>query len=172
MADDRNYRVQIRYDADADEFIASVPELDLTATAPNRADTIEAIEAEIDARMQAAAEGDPLPPPADQREVDGALELEISPQLHRDLIFHAERSKMSVEALACELLARGIGTLEGKSAAAPQPEYQPEDDRPRRGRRRNREGYRPELDDKDNFRDYLRRMERGGGGGGGGRGRR
>jgi predicted RNase H-like HicB family nuclease len=39
-------------------------------------------------------------------------------------------------------------------------------------RGRQREGYRPELDDKANFLEYLRGLEKGGPGGGGGRGRR
>lgn len=39
-------------------------------------------------------------------------------------------------------------------------------------RGRQREGYRPELDDKANFLEYLRGLEKGGGQGGGGRGRR
>jgi predicted RNase H-like HicB family nuclease len=48
------------------------------------------------------------------------------------------------------------------------------DERDRRGGRvpRRREGYRPDLDDKANFLEYLRGLEKGGGNQGGGRGRR
>lgn len=167
MADDRSYRIWIRYDAEADEFVGQVPELDVSAVGASRAEAVEGVEAAIDDRLRAAADGEPLPPPADLREVDGQLELEISQGLHRYLVFFAEQSGISVESLATELIAKGVGMLEGLSAA-PRAETRPEpegdDDRGRGRRRRKREGYRPELDDKDNFREYLRRMEKGGGG--------
>ena len=78
MADDRAYRVLIRYDAEAETFTASVPELNLNATAESRADACEGIEAELDARMHAAADGESLPSPADTRSVEDTLTVELS----------------------------------------------------------------------------------------------
>ena len=190
MPDDRAYRIQIRFDAATESFTATVPELDLEANAESRADVVEMIESEIDARIQAAADGDPLPEPADVAEVSGELSLEISPPLQRDLLFYANRFGMSPEALAAELIAKGLGGIEGgRQSARPAREERGGErrdggDDDRRGdrnqgrRRRKREGYRPELDDKSNFMDYLRKLEKGeggggrGGGGGGGGGRR
>ena len=175
MADDRAYRVQIRYDAEAETFTASVPELDLLATADSRADAFEGIEAELDARLHAAADGEPLPSPADARPVDGELTVELSPSLHRSLLYFAERAGDTPENLARELISRGVGLLEGRAlprASAPTDESTRDDSRgdkkPPRRRRGRREGYHGDMDDQANFMEYVRNLERGGGG----RGRR
>ena len=183
MADDRSYRVLIRYDDDDDTFTAYVPELELAATADTRAEAVTLVEDAIEARVHKAAEGDEMPPPVDAQTYEGELTLRLSQSLRRDLEYHANRSEMSVEKLANEVLARGIGFLDGKVGARMRAPEQ-EDDRGNRsgrpqgrGRGRNRrEGYRPDMDDSANWMEYVRNLEKGGGGGGGrgggGRGRR
>ena len=186
MSDERGYRVMIRFDPQAESFTAQAPELDLTATGHTREAAVLELENALDARLQGAVDGEPMPPPAEVREVSGHLELDISHALHRELLFHASTQNLSVEALAAELIARGIGALDGvrrRPQHRDEPrrgDEQPRDDQRGEGRREGRgrgrrEGYRPELDDKANFLEYLRNLEKGGGGGGGGgrgRGRR
>lgn len=181
MADDRAFRISIRYDADDNTFTASIPELDVSTTADTRADALTFAEDALDERIQAAAEGDPLPVAIDASEVSAPLTLELSGSLQRELRFQARQAKMLPEALAAEVLARGIGQLEGKRHP-PEPAVQPQNDADRararddnRGgnRRRSnnnnrREGYRPDMDDQANFLEYVRNLERGGRGGGGG----
>jgi predicted RNase H-like HicB family nuclease len=191
MADDRSYRVQLRFDAGDQTFTATVPELGLSATADTRAEATARIEEALEARVRDAAEqGETLPAPIDLRDVDGQLQLKVSATLHRELLYLAETSGMAVEVLASEMLASAVAESDGRRgrrgppparAAAPrapvdedaQPSHNERpDDRGRRGGNRRREGYQPELENQANFMEHLRNLERGGGGGRGGRGRR
>lgn len=149
----------------------------------------------------ALAEKHPLAPPVDTMPIGATLSVKIADALHRDLLHHARSNGMNAEEYAGQLIARAVGALEGgrwrdrndrdrdrdrgsqrpgPSNAPADPDAQPRDDRDRDrdqnrgrsgGRGRPREGYRPELDDKANFLEYLRGLEKGGGGGGGGGGR-
>jgi predicted RNase H-like HicB family nuclease len=195
MTADRAYRVLIAFDSEKNDFIARVPELDLEAHAATRAEAVTEIEGALEQRIAGAAEDkQSLPEPADAAAGPAALTLNLSPPLHKDLLFHARASRMRTEELAVQLLAKAIGGLDGgRPRRRPEPEPRredagegedanrmsrpPRDDRDRddrddRGRgRRKREGYRPELEDKANFLEYLRGLEKGGPQGGG-RGRR
>ncbi|MFO0723709.1 MAG: hypothetical protein U1E65_08015 [Myxococcota bacterium] len=196
MTDERAYRVVVRFDQD--HFVARVPELGLSAEGPSRAEAIAKLETAVEARIQAAADGEPLPPPIDTKEVSGTLELKLPQSIVRDLAFFAAQDGSSVEALAAALIARGLGAMDGgrgqrrgpppREDRGPPPaakdgeERQPvRNDHPgdrgndrggNRRDRRQREGYRPELDDKANFLEYLRGLDKGGGGGGRNRGGR
>ena len=204
MADDRAYRVHIRFNPEGETFVATAPELGLTVSGPNRGEAFDLLEEAIEARVQAAAAGEPLPEPVDLRELSGAVTVQLSPPLHRELLHAARIAGLTPEGLAAEAIARAIGEIEGgrhrdhrprgpRPAGAPMPDAdgnssaQPQSaeghrrgggDRPdpRRGGGgfgpgRQREGYRPDLDDKANFQEYLRNLEKGGGNAGGGRGR-
>lgn len=209
MTDERAYRVHLRFEAGGEKFVARAPELDLSADGPTRAEAIAKLEQEIEARIQAAAGGETLPPPVDVKPVKNTIEVKLSQSLARELEFQASQDGITPDALAAGLIARGLGALEGRGGGqrrrGPMPSQRPEpasaedredaqpaedprareqsrdrgerrDDRNDRGDRRGRggggdrrrEGYRPELDDKANFLEYLRGLEKGGGG----RGRR
>jgi hypothetical protein len=119
------------------------------------------------------------------------LEIQLASPLYRDLSYQASLDGISAEELAKALLAHAIGSLEGRTGGArksrpeetrggprrDRPEARDErgnqrDDRGNQrddrggGARRGREQYRPELDDKANFLEYLRNLEKGGGRGG------
>ena len=188
MTDERAYRVMVRFDQD--HFVARVPELGLSADGATRAEAIAKLEQEVEARIQQAADGEALPPPIDATEVKGTLELRLPQSIVRDLAFFAAQDDSTVEALAAALIARGLGALDGRGQQRrPAPPRDAEraqptgdgqassrpaerqdrggdrGDRPRgRGGDRRREGYRPELDDKANFLEYLRGLDKGGGG--------
>ena len=187
MADDRAYRIIVQFDAEHERFRALVPELDVDTNGETRSEAIEAAEAAIDAKFeQTATEGDArLPAAVDLEAVDGELTVQLSEPLARELKYHADRSKMSVEALATQLLARSIGLLnvglkppprprnEKPAEAAEGKEKEPQQERQQRGRGRGGrgrggggrrgEGYRPEIEDQANFLAYVRDMEKGGG---------
>jgi hypothetical protein len=210
MTDDRAYRVHVRFDAEAEKFHARAPELELSASGATRADALAALEADIESRFQALADGATLPRPVDAQTFSGELSVKLSQSLRRELAFIAREDGLTPEALAAELIARALGDhrRRGRGAPAPQPTPAPSadaqprdedaqpgntqrrddrgprhDDRgPRgdgRGRggprggnggnggnagggndRRRGEGYRPELDDKANFLEYLRGLEK------------
>ena len=186
MADDRAYRIVLQFDAEQERFRALVPELDVDEAGETRAEAIEAAETAIEAKYEAAAtdaDGN-LPPPVDIQDVDGEITIQLSSALARELKYHAERSKMSSDALAEQLLVRAIGLLNVGLRPPPRPkaeraadqekkENDKQSERPSRGKGRGRgrgqgggrrgEGYRPEIEDQANFLAYVRDMEKGGG---------
>ena len=193
MADDRGFRVQIKFDGETQKFRAVVAELGLSVTGSSRGDALDAVEAAIEDHVAAlAAEGASLPEPSDllSRGAAPKLEIQLASPLFRDLAYQASLDGISPEELAKALLAHAIGSLEGRTGAGRKP--RPEDHRggdrgprnntrdergnqrddrgnqrdDRGGQRRGREQYRPELDDKANFLEYLRNLEKGGGRGG------
>jgi predicted RNase H-like HicB family nuclease len=211
MSDERAYRVVVRFEKEREQFLARVPELDASGSGATRAEAIAQVEQAIESRLQAAADGASVPQPVDALAAAPALTLQLSAGTYRDLAYLASHDNMTVEALAAELISRGIGFREGarggargpRQGGAPSPQGQAsqrpqrdEDAQPAidpaqrpaaprgndrggndrggndRGPRRGRsgEGYRPELDDKANFLEYLRGLEKGGGGAGGGGG--
>ncbi len=194
MADDRAYRVVTTFDAEHQRYIARAPELGIDGKGATRAEAIAAVEAEIEARIEeTATSGEPLPRPVDLAE-PGKLELDLMGPVYRELLYQADRQRVSPASLATQLLVRALAQLEGAAAERPRPAARPEpanqdqppprqqDNRPRGDHRRNtppagpnnnpnnrrREGYRPDLEDKANLMAYLRDQEKGGGG----RGRR
>lgn len=198
MADDRGFRVQIKFDGESQSFRAVVAELGLSESGASRQEALEKMEAAIEDHIAAlAAEGGSLPEPSDvvTRGASPKLELQLASPLYRDLAYQASLDGISPEELAKALLAHAIGSLEGRTgaprrarpeeAARGGPRRDRDDNRDDRGNqrddrggarrddrggaRRGREQYRPELDDKANFLEYLRNLEKGGGGGRGGR---
>ena len=188
MADDRAYRIVVHFDSEHERFSARVPELDVEASGETRSEALEAAESAIEAKYEAAAtDGDSdLPPPIDLQQVEGELTVQLSEPLARELKYHADRSKMTSEAMAEQLLARAIGLLNVGLRPPPRPrpersaegesknkkdDNQPNERGGRKGRGRGRggqggrrgEGYRPEIEDQANFLAYVRDMEKGGG---------
>lgn len=200
MADDRGFRVQIKFDGESESFRAVVAELGLSATGASRSAALEAMEAAIEDHIAAvAAEGGHLPEPSDlvTKGTSPKLELQLASPLYRDLAYQASLDGITPEELAKALLAYAIGALEGRDGGARRGRAEApnrgatrrEDQRDERGNqrddrgnqrddrggarrddrggpRRGREQYRPELDDKANFLEYLRNLEKGGGRGG------
>lgn len=189
MADDRAYRILVSYVPESEDFLARIPELDVSEAGATRAEAITQAETALEAAVEKwATSGEKLPEPVDLEFTEArTLTLELAPLLLRDLSKHAKSSKMSLEQLATQLLSRGIGDLEGRKQAPTPPRR---DDRRGPGRRgqdnqqrggnqnrggqqkrggqgnrrgRNREGYRPELEDGANFMAYVRDQEKGGG---------
>ncbi len=179
MSDERAYRIHLAFRPESDGFIARVPELGVEAEAETRAEALERVERAIEAAFeQAAVREASLPKPADSEPQPGALKLDLAGPIHRDLLFHARAQGLEPEALAMQLLARGLGQMDGRRAPRPPaPEPKPKREEPApaaegandggrrnraRGRNPRREGYRPEMEDQANFLAYVRDQERGG----------
>ena len=123
MADDRAYRVLLKFDREHERFRAEVPELDIDVQGETRNDALEAAEAAIESKYEAAATdgGEALPPPVDTAEVADELTVQLSAAILRELKYHADRSKMSAEAMAEQLLARSVGLLNVGLRPPPKP---------------------------------------------------
>lgn len=115
MADERAYRIQVLFTPESESYKAVVPELELEIEAPSRGEAIEQIEAAIEARVQeVASTDDNLPRPVDAQPLEGGdLGLSLNGMLLRELSFQAQRAEVSVEELALQLIAQGVGQLEG-----------------------------------------------------------
>lgn len=181
MADDRLYRVTLLYDADSERFTARLPELELEAPGGTRAEALEALEAAVEARVERAAiDGEALPAPVEAEPPALELSLTLAPSVARELRFQAQRSGLTVEALALQLVAQGLGPAPVRRAPPPRraetateaegsgdvPSSAPRPSQPpkrQQNRRRRQEGYRPDMDDQANFLAYVRDMEKGGG---------
>lgn len=169
MADDRAYRIAVRFEASPERYLAVVPELELEAEGATRAEALAAAEAAIEARFEAAAvDQEALPAPADLDRFEGETELsfKLAPALMRELNFYAKRNEQDPAALAEQLLVHAIGLLgagrrpslpprrrpapkpaegaEDKQAEDKQPdteeEAQPRQNQRGRGRGRNQQG--------------------------------
>ena len=185
MADDRAYRVLIQYMPEDTVFEAQSPELDVRVRGDTRAEAIEKLEAEIEAVVQKAAnEGERLRPPLDVATEASEITLALAGPIWKDLQYHAQAQNLEPEALAIQILSRGLGHMDGRSRRRPRDrdtfaetgansenDPQPENTKPdrkeppknRRGRGRGRrEGYRPDMEDQANFLAYVRDQERGG----------
>jgi predicted HicB family RNase H-like nuclease len=165
------YRLQVIYDSNKEQFVASVPELgDIKVSGTTRTEALAAAEAEVEkAFRQAAENGSELPKPIDQAEFSGQINLEVSPSLHRELTFLAKRDAVEMNQLCSELLSAGV-SIRTVAQQQPNRDNRSRDRSSRHGKRRNNKKYFDIMDDKASFIEYVRNLE--GGGGGGGRGGR
>lgn len=162
------WRIIITYSAEKEAFVARAPELrECETVAATRSEAITLLEGEIEDRVaNMKAQGLDIPQPLDQQELDGKLEVEISPGLHRDLLFMAKSAEVELPVLLTEILTRAV-SYRGRPRGKQQ----------RDGHRGRREGqgqrYHDIMGNRADFIDYVRRLDQGGGqqgGRGGGRG--
>jgi predicted HicB family RNase H-like nuclease len=172
------YRVIVTYNAESEKFVAKVPELgDVQASGSTRAEALAGAEEELEKEFQKAAEkGSEMPKPVDMTEFSGEIAVQISPSLHRELIFEAMREKVELNQLCNECLAAAIASRRS-SGSRPTQQGGRQEKSGRRGRRPRQggKGYFNIMEDKASFMEYVRGLENGGRGGGhrgGNRGRR
>lgn len=174
------YRILVVYDSAKEKFVASVPELEnLKVMGGTRAEALSKAEEEVEkAFRKAAEENTPLPPPVDGAEYSGEISANVSPTLHKNLVFMAAQEGIDLDQLASELLSSALAerslikSVQRRSSKEGHKREGRHDRRPRGDR------YFNIMDDKASFIDYVRSLEPGGGGhkrggrGRGGRGRK
>jgi predicted RNase H-like HicB family nuclease len=153
------------------EYIARVAELPTCeARGTTRSDALAQLEsALVDELAKRQAEGARVPPAFDLQRFDGQLALRVSPELHRELAFTAELAELDLASLVQEILARTVhaeGRERGRSGASGRGSGA----RRRRGNMDDKR-YHGIMENRADFIEYVRQLERDGGSGGGGRGR-
>ena len=157
---------------EAPGFVARAPEIaNCEVSAPSRAEALQRLEEEMEARLENMQnEGTTPPPPIDELDVDGELSLKVSKQLHRDLLFTAREAGVELAPLISEVLARFV-------AGAP-PRFQKRKSRQEsrergRGKRSGaqRQHYHNIMENRADFIEYVRQLDHGEGGRGRGGGR-
>lgn len=163
------YRMIISYLPEKEVYQARAPELvGAMVEAPTRAEAVAELEEEITAQVEVMKEqGNEPPAPLDATELDGKLSLEVTPELHRELLFLAAAENTELSLLVNDLLLRavahrwGAGRRPRKSGGA---QHQGNRDS---GRNRPREGhgsrYHNIMENQAEFMEYVRSMDNGGG---------
>jgi predicted HicB family RNase H-like nuclease len=156
------YFVNVRFDAQTEQFCAGAPELDLQVIAPSREEAMSQLDAVI---QDFLAESENVPEPRDAEKAENKLELEISATLSRELTFFARSEGVSVSQLAQELLAEALFRRTGLSRGGYQGGQAKRRDnrggnRPD-GRGVSRERYHDIMENKASFLEYVRGLENG-----------
>ena len=166
------YRILITVSDDG--YQAVVPELPTCRVEGNtRAEALAKLEEALPAHIENMRDnGEDVPEPIDAQEVDGRLEARVSSQLHRELLFQAKAQNLDLAHFISELLLRGMfhtpRPRRNSSSSAGS-------DRGNRGNRRrgmDHDRYHGIMENRADFIEYVRQLDKGGGGGGGGRGGR
>lgn len=158
---------------EAQAYLARAPELPgCQVQAPTRGEALAMIEEDIAARLANMQEQGVDPPmPVDLQPLDGQLAVKVSPAIHRDLLFAAKDASVEFEQLLREVLTRAVSSGGGGRANSRG------GSRRRDGQGRQRRGamdgkrYQGIMENRAEFMEYVRGLEREGGGGGGRGGR-
>ncbi|HUU02363.1 MAG TPA: toxin-antitoxin system HicB family antitoxin [Myxococcota bacterium] len=171
------YRVVVAYNAESEKFVAKVPELeDVQVSGSTRAEALAGVEEALEKEFHKAAEkGSEMPKPVDTTEFSGEIAVQVSPSLHRELVFEAMQEKVEINQLCNEYLAAAMAARRTSGSHAAQRSGRSQEKSNRRGRRprQGSKSYSNIMDNKANFMEYVRGQEGGvrDGGRGGNRGR-
>lgn len=162
------YRIVISYLPEKEVYQARAPELNGAVTeAPTRAEAMAELEEEINAQVEVIKDQGGKPPtPLDATQLDGKLSLEVTPELHRELLFLAKADNTELSLLVNDLLVRAVARRWG---GAQRTQGGGNHQRPKGegNRKRPREGqgsrYHNIMEDRAEFIDYVRKLDSGGG---------
>ena len=164
------YRVVVAAFGDGGEthYLARVPELNgCEAEGATRAEALARLEEELDAQLgNIAASGNQVPPPVDTADFSGDLRVKVSPDLHRELVFWARDRGVALETALVEMLARGVAGRAPEGSRGPQRRASPYREG-NRGRGAVGQRYHDIMENRADFIEYLRNMDRGATGGAG-----
>lgn len=179
------YQWQVHFDKAARQFVGTVLEFpEIKATGANRDIVQHELETMIDEHLEGLKRrNEKLPEPFHSRHFPEVLELKISQNLFRKLDHRARAEKVTVEQWVTELLtALSEGRIQGGGGGGQRHHQGPQhnsnreqghgggrNDRGHRGGGKHR-GYNNALENRENFMEYVRNLEKGGGGSGGGGG--
>lgn len=184
------YRVLII--ANDDGYLALVPEIEgAEFFGETRGAALAKLEEELPLQLATMKDdGQTVPDPVDMREFDGNLSAKVSQRLHRELTFMAQLQGVDLPGLVSEMLTRALGGVVGESPGRARSQGagghgrrgkradgdadREGDGRQRRGGRRNSmdgNRYHNIMENRADFIEYVRNLDRGQGGRGtGGRG--
>ena len=163
------YRIIITYLPEKEVYQARAPELPgAVVEAPTRAEAMAELEEEITAQVEVIKDQGGVPPtPLDATELDGKLSLEVTPELHRELLFLAKADNIELSLLVNDLLVRAVSRRWGGARRAHGGGGNRQQPKGERGRGRPREGqgnrYHNIMEDRAEFIDYVRKLDGGGG---------
>ncbi len=165
------FRIIISYLPEKEVYQASAPELaGCQVEAPTRAEAVATLEEEMNAQVANIKDQGGTPPvPVEEMELDGSLSFEVTPELHRELVFLAKAEKTELPLLLNDLLFRGVTrrwTRGRQGGGGNRPRKQHEGGRQGgrgRGNQNQNQGqrYHNIMEDRAEFIDYVRKMDGG-----------
>ncbi len=165
MTDDRSYRIILKFRAKDESFSAEVPELDVSVNAKTRGEALTLAEEAIDSQVeQRAVEGEELPAPIDNEATPESISVKLAAPIYHELLFTARKTDSDPGHVAAQMIALALGNQSRPRPKEPdEPSRRPKADsgahRKRRGRKRER--HHGNLDDKAEFLEYVRGLEKG-----------
>jgi predicted RNase H-like HicB family nuclease len=168
------YTLRVFFDQEEGMYRAGFEEFpELLVTEPTRKDAVYEAEDKLYSHLAALRQsGQPVPQPIRNREYPSKLEVSISQNLYRKLEARRYQERVSLEQMVTEILT---SAMERKSDAQPNNSGQGRGDRGRGapasnkgqrsqgGGRGNRRNYNETMDNRENFMEYVRNLEKGGG---------
>ena len=178
----RDYLVQSYFDKATNNFVGTVAEIaEIRVTSKNRNDCILEVEERIEDFLDSARHRQiPPPEPIYVREFPKRLEVAISQGLYRRLDSLSKQERVELDQLVTELLTTGVERRHDRRplerhASTQQPrnnDHHPQQHRqhrhhsqPRRGgNHMGRHSYNDTMQNRENFMEYVRRLEKNDGG--------
>jgi predicted RNase H-like HicB family nuclease len=170
------YSLQSFYDKASQKFIATVVEFpELKATGTSRDQAVAEIERKIETQVtQAKRRNESLPEAVGARRYPERLELALSQGLFRKLDLLSRQEKVSLDQLVVELISAGAEkrTEPPKQAERRPPQQQHQQQshgnqqqqrhsHQRGGRQGQNRSYHDTMDNRENFMEYVRSLEKG-----------
>jgi len=166
------YSIQCHFDRNSRQFNAFVSEFpEVKASAGRRDAAVLEVERKLDQHLaNFKRRNESLPEPFSSRRYPERLEVNLSQGLYRRLDWLSRHEKVALEQLVSEILAAGVEKrLEPPKAPERRSQHQsqnqnqqPRHSHNRRGGNQNR-NYHDTMDNRENFMEYVRNLEKGGG---------
>ncbi|MCB0417873.1 MAG: hypothetical protein H6617_06655 [Bdellovibrionaceae bacterium] len=171
--DNNEFVFQLRYDRNRGNYVGTVAEIsDLSVEGRDPEEVYTMLEDAVeDYIVDTRSRGGSVPEPLYTKDYPEKLSLPVSQGLYRRLDLLSRRERVDLEKLAVELLTsaidkRGERQQRGGGQAA---QNQPRDNgnsgskrnRSQGGKSRNYQNYHQTMDNRENFLDYVRRLEKG-----------
>ncbi len=168
------YLIQTFFDKTNKQFVARVVEFpEIRATAPTRESAIEEVVTQIENFViQAERRKEPIPEPLQSKKYPDQLKLPISQSLYRRLDLISRTERVNIETLVTEILTQGLERrYEKRGGQQQQPQQNRQHHQQQRGggghhgghRQQRGRGYQQNLENRENFLEYVRNLEKGGG---------
>lgn len=175
--DNNEFVFEIRFDRNKGTYLGSVSEIpELAVQAPTADEVYKALEDAIeDYLVDLRSRGGTSPEPLYTKEYPETLNLAVSQGLYRRLDLLSRRERSDLEKLAVELLTAGIekrGERQRSHAPSSQGQNRDNGSNNNNNKRNNRsqggggakgryQNYHQTMDNRENFLDYVRRLEKG-----------
>lgn len=172
-----DYSISVHFDRGQKSFVATVLEIpELRAVGGQREQAIRELDRKLEQFIQnAKRKNEAIPEPIQLKRYPDRLEVGISQTLFRKLDLLSRQEKVSLDQLVSELLTGSVErrketSHKGNDNRRPQPHHQQQSQsgnqrhghQQRRGQSRN---YHDTMDNRENFMEYVRNLEKGGGSG-------